>query len=71
VQVGGLLALLVGYNPVISSGASSIGVTTLYIPRENLAIVIAITGFPATLAVISPALRAARLPPAEALRGIQ
>jgi putative ABC transport system permease protein len=69
--IGGLLGLLVVYNLVVSPSASSAGVTALYIPWENLAIVVAVTGFLATLAVISPALRAARLPPAEALRGVQ
>jgi putative ABC transport system permease protein len=69
--IGGLLALLLVYNLVLSSSASSIGVTTLYIPWVNLVLVVLITGFLATLAVISPALRAARMPPAEALRGAQ
>jgi len=69
--IGGLLALIDVYNLVISPGASAIGVTSLYIPWENLLLVILITGFLATLAVIGPSLRAARLPPAEAIRAVQ
>lgn len=69
--VGGALALLDVYNLVISPGASTVGVTTLFIPWVNLLLVILVTGFLATLAVIGPSLRAARLPPAEAIRSVQ
>ena len=43
--VGGLLGLLLVYDLVISPGGASLGVTTLYIPWENLLIVFLITGF--------------------------
>jgi putative ABC transport system permease protein len=69
--IGGSLALLVVYNLVISPGASAAGVTALYIPWLNLVLVLLVTGALATLAVIGPSLRAARLPPAEAIRTLE
>jgi putative ABC transport system permease protein len=70
-SVGGLLGVLLDYNFTISSGGQAAGVTTLYVPWWNLLTVILVTGLLATLAVIGPSLRAARLPPAEAVRGIE
>ena len=68
--IGGLLGLLVVYNLTTGPGAADAGVATLYVPWLNLLGVVALTGFLATLAVIGPSARAARLPPAEALRTI-
>jgi putative ABC transport system permease protein len=69
--IGGALGLLIVYNLVVSPGASAAGVSQLYIPWENLVIVLATMGALATLAVIGPSLRAARLPPAEAIRSME
>jgi putative ABC transport system permease protein len=66
--IGGLLGLLVVYNLVIGPSGSSAGVTTLFVPWANLGLVMLVTGGLATLAVIGPSLRGARLPPAEAIR---
>lgn len=67
--VGGLLGVLIIYNLVVGASASGSGITALYIPWLNLVIVLLLTGLLATLAVIGPSLRAARLPPALAIRG--
>ncbi|MCI4357652.1 MAG: FtsX-like permease family protein [Thermoplasmata archaeon] len=69
--IGGTTGLLLVYNLVLSPGASAADVTKLYIPWLNLLIVMLVTGCLATLAVISPSWRASRLPPAEAVRGIE
>ena len=69
--VGGLLGLLVVYNYTISPGAPNAYASRLYIPWLNLVVVLLVTGLLATLAVIGPSLRAARLPPAEAIRGAE
>ncbi|MCI4369155.1 MAG: ABC transporter permease, partial [Thermoplasmata archaeon] len=69
--IGGATGLLLVYNLVISPGASAADVTKLYIPWENLGIVMLVTGLLATLAVISPSLKASRLPPAEAIRAME
>lgn len=69
--VGGLLGVLLDYNLTISPSGTAAGVTTLFVPWFNLLVVILVTGLLATLAVIGPSLRAARLPPAEAIRGIE
>ena len=65
---GGLLGLLIIYNLVHSPGSSDAGMTTLYVPWLNLAVVLLATALLATLAVIGPSLRGARLPPAQAIR---
>lgn len=69
--IGGLIGLLLVYNLVTSPGASSAGVTKLYIPWLNLVTVLLVTGFLATVAVIGPSRKAAHLAPAEAVRGIE
>ena len=66
--IGGLLGLLIMYNLVHDPGAAAQGITALYVPWANLGLVILTTGVLATLAVIGPSLRGARLPPAEAIR---
>jgi putative ABC transport system permease protein len=66
--IGGVVGLVLVYNLVISPGASSAGVSQLFVPWLNLLVVVVVTGVLSTLAVIGPSLRAARLPPAEAVR---
>ncbi len=66
--IGGVLGVLLIYNLVTGAGAASAGVTALYIPWSTILAVLATTGVLATLAVIGPSLKAARLPPAQAIR---
>ena len=69
--VGGMLGVLLVYNFTISPSGSSAGDTILFVPWTNLLAVVLVTGLLATLAVIGPSLRAARLPPADAIRGTE
>jgi putative ABC transport system permease protein len=69
--IGALAAMLLMYNFVTSPGAASADVTKLYVPWLNLLVVVAVTATLAVLAVLSPSRRAARLAPAEAIRGTE
>lgn len=69
--IGGLIGLLLVYNLVLSPGAAAADVTKLYVPWLNLVAVALVAGVLSTLAVIGPSRKAARLPPAEAVRGIE
>lgn len=69
--IGGVLGVLIIYNLVTGAGAASAGVSALYIPWSDLLLIMLGTGLLATLAVVGPSLKAARLPPAEAIRGAE
>jgi putative ABC transport system permease protein len=66
--IGVALGLLVIWNLSQSPSAAAAGVSTFAVPWLNLAVLLPLVYGGAMLAVIAPSLRAARLPPAEAVR---
>jgi putative ABC transport system permease protein len=68
IGIGTGLGLLIVYNLTIGPSAGSTGVSTFSIPWENLLLILVVAYGLAMAAVAGPSLRAARLPPAEAVR---
>ena len=68
IGIGTGLGLLIVYNLTIGPSASSSGVTTFSIPWVNVLLILLVSYGLAMAAVAEPSLRAARLPPAEAVR---
>ncbi len=68
IAIGTALGLLIVWNVTQGSAAASAGVTVFTIPWVNLAIILGAAYGLSMLAIAEPSLRAARLPPAEAVR---
>jgi putative ABC transport system permease protein len=68
IGIGTALGILIVYNLSISSVAISMGVGTFAIPWTNILLILGVAYGLAMAAVAEPSLRAARLPPAEAVR---
>jgi len=68
IAIGTALGLLIVWNVTQGSAAASAGVTVFTVPWVNLAIILGAAYGLSMLAVAEPSLRAARLPPAEAVR---
>ncbi len=68
IGIGTALGLLIVYNLTIGPSATSTGVTTFSIPWANILLILVVAYGLAMAAVAEPSLRAARLPPAEAVR---
>lgn len=71
IAIGTALGLLIVWNVTQGSAAASAGVTVFTVPWVNLAIILGLAYGLAMLAVAQPSLRAARLPPAEAVRATE
>lgn len=69
--IGGVLGVWLIYELAAGSGAASAGITGLYVPWLTIVLVLLATGLLATVAVIGPSLRASRMAPAEAVRGVE
>ena len=68
IAIGTALGLLIVWNVTQGSAASSAGVTVFTVPWTNLLIILGAAYGLSMLAVAEPSLRAAHLPPAEAVR---
>jgi putative ABC transport system permease protein len=68
IAIGTVLGLLIVWNVTQGSAAASAGVTVFTVPWLNLAIILSAAYGLSMLAIAEPSLRAARLPPAEAVR---
>ncbi|MCI4362870.1 MAG: FtsX-like permease family protein [Thermoplasmata archaeon] len=68
IGIGTALGLLIVYNLSTSPSAAAAGVSTFSIPWLNLLLILLVAYGLAMAAVAEPSLRAARLPPAEAVR---
>jgi putative ABC transport system permease protein len=68
IAIGTALGLLIVWNLTQSSAATSIGVTTFAVPWASLALILLVAYGLSMVAVTEPSLRAARMPPAEAVR---
>ncbi len=68
IAIGTALGLLIVWNLTQSPSAVSIGVSTFTVPWVNLAVILSVAYGLSMLAVAEPSFRAARLPPAEAVR---
>ncbi|MCI4349480.1 MAG: FtsX-like permease family protein, partial [Thermoplasmata archaeon] len=68
IAIGTALGLLIVYDLVLSPSASSVGVSIFAPPWFNLALILLVTYALAMAAVAGPSWRAARLPPADAVR---
>ncbi|MGA8710538.1 MAG: FtsX-like permease family protein [Thermoplasmata archaeon] len=68
IAIGTALGLLIVWNVTQGSSAASAGVTVFTVPWLNLAIILGAAYGLSMLAIAQPSLRAARLPPAEAVR---
>ena len=68
ISVGSALGLLLVWNLTQGPSAISTGTTTFSVPWFSLAVILAVAYGLSMLAVAQPSLRAARLPPAEAVR---
>jgi putative ABC transport system permease protein len=71
IAIGTGLGLLIVYNLVHSSSAGSDGVTTFAVPWTTVAEIVLVTYGLVLVAIAGPALRASRLPPAEAVRATE
>jgi putative ABC transport system permease protein len=68
IAIGTGLGLLVVWNLTHGASATSSGVTAFVVPWFNLAIILGVAYGLSMLAIAEPSLRAAHLPPAEAVR---
>jgi putative ABC transport system permease protein len=68
IGIGTSLGILIVYNLSLSPSAAATGVATFSIPWANLLVILAVAYGLAMAAVAEPSIRAARLPPAEAVR---
>lgn len=68
IAIGTGLGLLIVWDLTQSASATSAGVSTFAVPWTNLAIILTVAYGLSMLAVAQPSLRAAHLPPAEAVR---
>jgi putative ABC transport system permease protein len=68
IGIGTALGLLIVYNLTIGPAAVSSGVSTFSVPWTNVLLILVVAYGLAMAAVAEPSLRAARLPPAEAVR---
>jgi putative ABC transport system permease protein len=68
ISIGTALGLLVVWNLTQGASATSVGVTVFTVPWTNLGLILGAAFGLSMLAVAEPALRAARMPPAEAVR---
>jgi putative ABC transport system permease protein len=68
IGIGTALGILIVYNLSINPSAASAGVGTFSIPWTNVLLILVVAYGLAMAAVAGPSLRAARLPPAEAVR---
>jgi putative ABC transport system permease protein len=71
ISIGTALGLLVVWNLTHGASATSAGVTTFVVPWFNLVIILGVAYGLSMLAIAEPSLRAARLPPAEAVRATE
>ena len=68
ITIGTALGLLIVWNVTQGSAAASAGVTVFTVPWLNLVVILGLAYGLSMLAIAEPSLRAARLPPAEAVR---
>jgi putative ABC transport system permease protein len=68
IAIGTALGLLIVWNATQGSSAASAGVTVFTVPWLNLAVILAASYGLSMLAIAEPSLRAAALPPAQAVR---
>lgn len=68
ITIGTALGLLIVWNVTQGAAAASAGVTVFTVPWSNLLIILTVAYGLSMLAIAEPALRAAGLPPAEAVR---
>ncbi len=71
IAIGTGLGLLIVSNLTRSSAASSVGVTSFAIPWATVVEIVLVTYGLVLVAIAGPALRASRLPPAEAVRATE
>ena len=71
IAIGTALGLLIVWNLTQGPSATEVGVTTFTVPWLNLAIFLAAAYGLSMLAIAQPSLRAARMPPAEAVRSTE
>lgn len=71
VGIGTILGLLIVYDLSVSSSAVSVGVSTFSVPIANIVTIIVLAYVLAIVAIIGPSIRAARIPPAEAVRATE
>lgn len=71
IAVGVVLGLLIVYNLSVSPSASASGIRTFYAPVATVAEIAALAYGLVLAAIALPSLRAARLPPAEAVRSTE
>jgi putative ABC transport system permease protein len=68
IAIGTALGLLVVWNLTHGPSATSSGVTSFVVPWLSLLLILAVAYGLSMLAIAQPSLRAARLPPAQAVR---
>ena len=71
VGIGTVLGLLIVYNLTTSPGASTAGITTFAAPWLNVVEIVVVAYVLVLVAIAGPSLRAARLPPADAVRATE
>ncbi|MCI4331759.1 MAG: FtsX-like permease family protein [Thermoplasmata archaeon] len=68
ISIGTVLGILLIYSLAAAPGSAAAGITTVSIPWGSVALIAGLAYGLTILAVLGPSLRAARLPPAEAVR---
>jgi len=71
VAIGAVLGLLIVYNLVVSPSAAAAGITQYDAPWVTVVEIVVVAYVLVLVAIIGPSLRAARLPPAEAVRATE